>query len=352
MPDGRHIIISSDRPGGLGGFDLWMAELDANGNAGTLMNMGSGINTKYDEQAASYHPASSTLVFSSNGRVGMGGYDFFYSTGDINNLSEPKNFGYPVNSIKDDLYFISRGTARNILENVIISSDRDAACCLEMFSLTKQKPVKQLTGLVIDCETKEPIQGAKVVVMNTTANSMVVDKMSDAAGNYSYTMEEFAPMKATASLTGYFNNSVSFVGPGDIEEVEYTSPVICLTRIPEKPIKVENVYYDFNDSTLQVGSFTSLDDLVTLLNDNPSMQIELSAHTDSKGTDEYNDKLSNARANEVVRYLISKGISEERLIAKGYGESQPVAENQKADGSDNPEGRQMNRRTEFKVLKN
>ena len=222
----------------MGGFDLWMATLDANGNVGTLQNMGANINTQYDEQAASYHPASSTFVFSSNGRVGMGGYDFFYSNGTIDNLSAPKNFGYPVNSIKDDIYFTSRGTARNVLEDVIISSDRDAACCLEMFSLNKKKPLKQLTGLVIDCATREPIAGAKIVVTDTVNNVILLDKFTDAAGNYSYTMEEFSGMRATGSITGYFNNSVRFVGPGDKSEVTYTNPVICLNRIPEKPIKV------------------------------------------------------------------------------------------------------------------
>jgi outer membrane protein OmpA-like peptidoglycan-associated protein len=112
------------------------------------------------------------------------------------------------------------------------------------------------------------------------------------------------------------------------------------------------VYYDFNKASLQETSYPSLDDLVRLLNENPTMQIELSAHTDSKGTDEYNNKLSEARAQAVVDYLISKGIAKERLIAKGYGESLPVAPNTNADGTDNPEGRQLNRRTEFKVLKN
>lgn len=352
MPDGKQILFSSDRPGGLGGYDLWMADLDANGTIGNPVNMGANINSKYDEQAPSYHGASNTLIFSSNGKVGMGGFDFFYSTGPLDKLSEPKNFGFPVNSIKDDIYFISRGTARNVLEDVIISSDRDAACCLELFSLNKIKPLKQLSGTVKACGTNLPLQGVRVLVMDTINNKVIAEKTTDASGNYAFTLEEFIPLKATASLTGYFNNSIRFTGPADMEDIVFVNPSLCLAIIPEKAIKVENVYYDFNKASLQETSFTSLDDLVTLLNENPTMQIELSAHTDSKGSDQYNDKLSGERAQSVVDYLISKGIAKERLIAKGYGESQPVAPNTNADGTDNPEGRQLNRRTEFKVLKN
>ncbi len=354
MPDGSRIIFSSDRPGGLGGFDLWTATFDANGNIGQPVNMGEKINTRFDEQAPSYHAPSNTFVFSSNGRVGMGGYDFFYAKGGLDNLSEPKNFGYPVNSIKDDLYFTSKGPARNILEEVILSSDRLAACCLELFSLSRPKPVKQLSGTVMACNNSQPMPNVKVVIMDTINNKLITELTTDADGKYSFTMEEFQPLKASASDSGYFKNSVSFSGPEDAEEEKYTNPDLCLTLIPATPeetIKVDNVYFDFNSASLHKSSMVSLNKLVVLLKENPGMQIELNAHTDSKGEDDYNQKLSDARAKSVVDYLISKGINESRLTAKGFGESMPIAENSNADGSDNPEGRQQNRRTEFKVLK-
>ncbi|MEP7163153.1 MAG: OmpA family protein [Ferruginibacter sp.] len=354
MPDGKHIIFSSDRTGGSGGFDLWMSTLDANGNTGAPVNMGSNINTAFDEQAASYHAASNTFVFSSNGRVGMGGYDFYYCKGSLENLSEPKNFGYPVNSVKDDLYFTSKGPARNILEDVILSSDRNASCCLELFDLKRLKPLKQISGVVLSCGNNQPLANVKVVVMDTVNNQQVTELTTDASGRYSFTIEEFSPLKAIASDSGYFNNSVKFAGPEDTEEEKYTSPDLCLTLIPapEVAVKVDNVYYDFNKASLQKTSFASLDKLVILLNENPALQIELGSHTDSKGEDAYNQKLSEARAKTVVNYLISKGIDKARLTFKGYGETMPVAENANADGTDNPDGRQQNRRTEFKVLKN
>lgn len=351
MPDGKKLLFSSDRATGLGGYDIWMADLDENGNVSNVTNMGSSINTKYDEQAPSYHAASNTLVFSSNGHVGMGGYDFFYSKGTPGSFAEPKNFGYPVNSVKDDLYFISKGSATNILENVIMSSDRDAACCLELFSLSKTKALKQISGTVIACDTKQPLAGVNVVIADAN-NKTIATKTTDAAGSYSFTIPEFEQLKATATNKGYFANSLQITGPADAEEEFFTNPLLCLNIIPEDAIKVDNVYYDFNKATLQEASFPELDKLVQLLNDNPNMLIELAAHTDSKGEDDYNQALSEARAKSVVDYLISKGISNGRLMAKGYGETKPVAENTNADGTDNPEGRQQNRRTEFKVLKN
>jgi outer membrane protein OmpA-like peptidoglycan-associated protein len=328
-----------------------MADLDDNGNATNVVNMGTTVNTMYDEQAPSYHAASNTFVFSSNGRVGMGGFDFYYSKGTLSSLGEPKNFGYPVNSVKDDLYFTSRGSATNILENVLMSSDRDDACCLELFSLNKTKALKQISGTVIACDSKMPLAGVKVQIVDA-GNKTIAEKTTDASGKYSFTIAEFEALKATASNKGYFANSINFTGPSDTEEEFFSNPELCLNLIPGEAIRVENVFYDFNKATLQEASFESLDKLVQVLNDNPTIIIELGAHTDSKGTDEYNQKLSQARAKSVVEYLVSKGISRSRLLAKGYGESVPAAENTNADGTDNPEGRQLNRRTEFKVLKN
>lgn len=351
--DGKYLVFSSDRSGGYGGYDLWMSTLDDKGNVGAPLNMGEKINTAFDEQAPSYHSPSGTFVFSSNGRVGMGGFDFYYAKGNILSLSEPKNFGYPVNSMKDDLYFSSKGPARNILEDVIISSDRDAACCLELFSLSKPKPVKQISGQVLACHNSQPLANVKVLVLDTINNKIVTELTTDASGRYSFTMEEYQPLKASASDSGYFKNSVTFTGPEDEEEEKFNSPDLCLTLIPATPeetITVDNVYYDFNSAKLQKTSFASLDKLVILLKDNPDLKIELNAHTDSKGEEEYNQRLSDARAQSVVNYLISKGISRDRLTAKGFGESMPVADNENPDGTDNPEGRQKNRRTEFKVL--
>lgn len=352
-PDGKYLLYASDRSGGQGGFDLWYAGL-TDGTPGSPMNMGDVINTPYDEQAPFYHAASGMLVFSTNGRTGMGGYDFFQSKGVVGNWKAPENFGYPVNSVKDDIYFTSRGGAKNILEDVLLSSDRDAACCLELFYLKKIRPLKQIAGRVISCDPSKPLTGATVTVIDTVTNKTILVKTLNADGSYAFTLEDHQPLKVKAEATGYISKDFHAGVPADPEEERFAYPDLCL--VPEPPkvnetFVVENVYYDFDKADLKPESFPALDEIVRMLNYYPNMVIELSAHTDSKGSDSYNQKLSEARAKSVVAYLVSKGIEPARLEAKGYGESKPIAENM-INGKDNPEGREKNRRTEFKVLKN
>lgn len=352
--DGKFLFYSSNRSGGQGGFDIWYAPLN-NGKPGASVNAGAVINTAYDEQAPYYHDASQTLVFSSNGRVGMGGFDFYKSKGAINAWAEPENLGYPVNSIKDDLYFTSRGPAKNILQDVMLSSDRDAACCLELFSLNKVIPVKQVSGLVVACETKQPISGATVSFINTADNSTVMVKTTGADGSYSITLDDYMPLKAVASYPGYVDASITFYAPGEADAVTLNNPAICLDEVFPPPVgtveAIENIYFEFDKSDLKEESFPALDKLAEKLIKNPQAVLEISGHTDAKGSDEYNQKLSEARAQSCVKYLVSKGVNPEQLVAVGYGEKQPLAPNTRDDGSDNPEGREKNRRIEFKVLK-
>lgn len=353
MPEGNKIIFSSDMPGGLGGFDLYTADITESGDVNNVQNLGATINTVNDEQAPYYHEASKQLVFSSNGRVGMGGMDFYHTKQVNGNWETPVNFGYPVNSVKDDIYFTSNGNAYNILENVFFSSDRDAACCLELFTLQKANPLKQISGLVVDCVTNLPIANASVVVKDTINNKIISSLITDAQGKYSYILPQFATLKINGNANGYYTNNFTTGMPADKNMIEFTNSTLCLQPIVvNQAVVVNNVYYDYDKATLRAESYVELDKLIEFFDANPNIVVELSAHTDSRGSDAYNERLSDARAKSVVDYLVSKGIDRSKLIAKGYGESQPVAPNENADGSDNPEGRQQNRRTEFKVVKN
>jgi OmpA-OmpF porin, OOP family len=348
MPDGKHLIYASDKQGGEGGFDLWTAEIDPSGKVISTSNMGNTINTKFDEQAPFYHEPTSTLVFSSNGRTGMGGYDFFYTKGNTGSWATPENFGYPVNSVKDDIYFTSRGGARNILEDVLFSSDRAADCCLELFSLKKTRLMKHISGIVTACGTGVPLAGVSVTIVDTINHKTIHTQLTDEQGRYEFTLPDFQVLKAEASSKGYLTNNIMIVLPANLDADALTTPALCIT----KPVVVlDNIYYEFNKAILLEESFPSLDKLVTMLTENPNMRIEIGGHTDSKGSNELNQKLSDARAQSVVDYLVSKGIDPSRLESKGYGATKPIAPNKNADGSDNPEGRQKNRRTEFKVLR-
>ncbi len=360
MPDGKHLLYSSDRKDGLGGFDLWSVKLNEDGSVlpGTEANLGATINSNFDEQAPYYHAASQTLVFSSNGNVGMGGYDFFASKGDIGSWSSPENLGYPLNSVKDDLYFTTNGGAKNMLGDVMFSSDRESECCLEMFSLNKVRPIKQISGIVIDCDTKQPINGANVQVTNSTTK-LISTTTTGEDGTYGFSIEDFDTFTSSATANGYHANTVTTSAITDDLIVEQKLAALCLQKIPppdtppppvDTVVVMDNIYFAFNKSTILPESFDAIDNqIVAMMNKYSTMVIEIGGHTDSKGKDDYNLKLSQARAESVKKYLVSKGIAAERMNAVGYGETKPIAPNA-IDGKDNPEGRKKNRRTEFKVL--
>src|SRR5260221_4320478 len=355
MPDGKTLLFASDRPGGLGGFDLCKVDLDGSGQpAANPINLGGTINTSDDEEAPYYHQPSGKLVFSANGRTGMGGLDFFYSENQNGSWTTPVNFGYPVNSVRDDLYFASRGDAKNILADVLISSDRWADCCLELIHLKKAHTVKHVAVVVIDCRDNTPLPNVKLNVMDTINHVRLYDRVTAADGTYSFTLEEYQPLKIVAAASMYTSDSVHFIAPPDVDE-DTATVGICLTHyVPAvgESMVIENVYFEFDNAKLLDSSAASLDNIVSILKENPHMFVEISAYTDNKGKNVYNQQLSLRRAKSVVAYIGSKGIDKDRLWSKGYGASKPLAPNTNPDGSDNPDGRQRNRRVEFKVLKN
>ncbi|WP_198405772.1 OmpA family protein [Chitinophaga caeni] len=347
--DGKYLLFSSDRPGGNGKFDLWYATLQ-NGTPNAPVNMGNIINSKEDDCAPFYDTRNKMLLFSTNGRVGFGGMDFFSSKGSFGDWVNPVNMGYPLNSPKDDIYFCPN-TTDNGMQQGFFSSDRESVCCLEVFTL--QKVAKVMMGMVNDCDGGAPLTGAKITLLLQPENKIIDQVVLNETGKYEFEVELDKDYKILAEKENYFSKTIS-ANTATLHTADTLfNPGICLKRYEVgKPIILKDIYYDFDKATLRPQSLVVLDTLYTILVDNPDIEIELSAHTDSKGTDAYNLKLSDARAQSCVDYLISKGISRSRIIAHGYGESMPIAPNTLPNGKDNPDGRQLNRRTEFKVLRN
>lgn len=345
--DGKFLLFSSDRSGGYGKFDLWYCALREDGSLGQAVNFGSTINTGDDERAPYYNSLTKKLLFSTDGRIGFGGLDFFESEGDLVNWSEPKNLGYPFNSSKDDLYFTAtddKGTKG------YISSDRESSCCLEVFEVKKE--YLSVAGLLTDCKTKLPLAGTIVTLTNAEGSQKIT---TGTDGIYSFKVDSKRPVKLLFAKDNYFSITKNYV----YEELAKADTLIykdyCLS--PFKlgiPITLDNVYYEFNSTELTEPSKKVLDFLIPIMEDNPEMEIELGSHTDNIGTDEYNLDLSNRRAKSCTDYLESKGVAAARMTSKGYGESMPIAPNEivvKRKKKDNPEGRAKNRRTEFKVTK-
>jgi OOP family OmpA-OmpF porin len=345
--DGKFLLFSSDRSGGYGKYDLWYCTVREDGSLGQAVNFGPTINTEDDERAPYYNPLTKKLLFSTDGRVGFGGLDFFESEGDLVDWTAPKNAGYPFNSSKDDLYFTAtdaKGTKG------YISSDRESSCCLEVFEVKKE--YFSIAGILTDCKTKLPLAGANVTLTNAEGAQKIT---TGTDGIYKFKVDSKRPIKLLFAKDNYFAVTKNYA----YEELAKADTLIykdyCLS--PFKigiPMALDNVYYEFNSAELTEPSKKVLDFLIPIMEDNPEMEIELGSHTDNIGTDEYNLDLSNRRAKSCTDYLESKGIAAARMTSKGYGESMPIAPNEitvKRKKKDNPEGRAKNRRTEFKVTK-
>lgn len=262
--------------------------------------------------------------------------------------------GYPINSVRDEIY-ITSGASKYLLDNFYFSSDRSSECCLELFSGSKARSKKIVTGFIIDCLTGHPMEGVAIALLeNVDSNATISIDKTNAQGRYEVLLDEYKPLRVSAQAEGYIPKEIEFrKSPQSDTLMTITT---CLEQPGKKPFTAENkptvidnIYFDFDKATLRPELFAVLDSVVGLMSRYPTMAIEVSGHTDSKGTDEHNQPLSEARAKAFVDYCVSKGIEATRMEFKGYGEARPIAPNT-IKGKDNPDGRQKNRRTEIKVI--
>jgi outer membrane protein OmpA-like peptidoglycan-associated protein/tetratricopeptide (TPR) repeat protein len=353
-PDGKYLYFSTDREGGQGGFDIWYVPLQADGTAGSPVNAGTTINTDGNEQAPFFHSATNTLVFASDKLPGMGGYDLFMAQGSEGSWYSPVNMGYPVNSIRDDIYFFTTGKA-SLLENAWFSSDRGASCCLSTFSVTKTPKNRMLTGMVLDCERNQPLAGAEVVMRDANGKELRILTNNEGKYQFDFTGTGNAH-QFSVSKEKYKDTSTSLVVEKTIEsnwrtDTVYNSP-ICLAE-KKLVIKVENVvtvYFSFDRSRLKERARVQLDSIYTILIENPGATIQISGYTDGLGSVEYNKNLSDKRAKACADYLIAKGIEPARITFESFGACCPI-EMEKINGRDNPGGRMMNRRALINISK-
>jgi len=356
--DGSYLLFASNRPGGIGKFDIWYAPI-TNGDAGAAINAGNTINTKEDEQAPFYHQPSGTLVFASKGRTGMGGFDLYSSKGTTPaQWQAPVNLGYPVNSVKDDIYFTNKG-GKQLLKDASISSDRSSACCLELFTVDKTYK-KFVTGTVTDCKTNAPLDRASIVVKDNGGRTLSAQS-TDANGRYLFEVSDYASLQQfIGEKTDYTNGSVNFTQPSNADADTVYNTVLCLVAIEKAPPPVveapaaepkeEYAYFEFAKYDLKPETQTLLDSLAALLKREKSLGVELIGYTDKMGTPELNQKLSQNRAEACKNYLVKSGVEASRLKATGKGECCPIEPETTPDGKDNPEGRKANRRVEFKIM--
>lgn len=353
--DGTKLFFSSNMPGGKGGFDLYMCNIDENGNTGEAKNLGDLINTPGDEVTPFFHTISNTLFFSSNGHTGLGGLDIFKSSlnADDSVYSMPKNLARPINSSKDDAYFI---LDRLQVEGFFASDRKDCpgGNCYEIYRFSNEPIAFDISGYVFDAETNEPIASALVTIKDVHEDVEPEYLVTDEKGYYSSPLHGNVDYFLKAQKKGYFADAASITTKG-LTETKHFEQDFFLNKIPKADIVIEGIEYDLNKATLRPKSLEVLDKIYDLLVLNDNMSIEINAHTDTRGSDRYNMKLSQARAQSCVDYLLSKGIRKERLIPKGYGETMPLisdAEIAKLEPK-SPEfeaAHQKNRRTAFRVI--
>lgn len=347
--DGITVYFASSRAGGYGGMDIWKTTMTAEGEFSIPENLGPAINTPGDDAAPFIHSDGRTLYFASNGRVGMGGYDLYYSTLQPDGgWSEPQNMGYPINSPADEIniFINAQGTMG------YIASDKDGGfggLDLYRFVLDDQlrpNPVTYIKGRVYDAFTSQPL-AAHIELIDLNTKQLLTSTASDAqTGDYLACIHTGGNVLLNVSHPDYPFYSENF----QLERT-YTELSPYLKDIRLQPtdvgtvVTLKNVFFDFDKSDLKPESYVELDKLAAYLLANPNLKVEIGGHTDDQGTDEYNDRLSESRAKSVCDYLVEKGVPADRLRYKGYGKRVPIADNR------TEEGRAENRRTEFKIIR-
>jgi outer membrane protein OmpA-like peptidoglycan-associated protein len=361
-PDGQTLYFTSDRPGGLGKMDIWKSVRAANGDWSDPINLGPAINTPDDDRSPFIHPNGRTLYFSSMGRPDcLGGHDIYVCEIQANgSWSTPANIGYPINTPDDDIYFVLSADSRHgyyssakeggygekdIYRIIMPEPKVEVVAERDTFKpIIVENHLTILKGTVTDAMTKEPVEAEIQVYDNANGNVIAVFTSNSATGKYLVSLPSGRNYGIRVQHPDYLFHSENFDIPKAKGYQEVVKDVELKKVAVGSTIVLRNIFFDYDKATLRPESQTELDRLHKLLTDLPGLVIEIGGHTDSDGSDDYNAKLSDSRAESVVNYLITKGIKPERLQWKGYGESVPV------DTNSTPEGKQNNRRTEFKIL--
>lgn len=358
-PDGTYLYFTSDMPGGQGGKDLWRINLKE--RAGSLENLGEFINTPGDE-VFPYVRTDSVIYFASDGHPGMGGLDLFRAELTPSGGWKVENMGVPMNSSSDD-FGITFGEG----ESGFFSTNRgDGRGYDHIYSFELPELQIWLSGWVLD-KDEEPVPNAVIRIVGNDGSNQKEIARND--GSFRFPLERGVSYVMLAGANGYLNAKQEFTSDTAEEDAEYGVDFILASIT--KPVVIDNIFYDFDKATLRPESKTALDEMAQLLRDNPNVTIEMASHTDRKGSDDYNLDLSHRRAKSVIDYLIEAGISSDRLQYQGYGESRPKTITKKLareypqfkEGDvlnedyvialtpeDQEIADQINRRTEFQVL--
>lgn len=377
-PEGKTLYFSSDKPGGIGGKDIYYSKAKKNGEWELPVNLGYDINTEFDEEGPFLALDGKTLYFSSKGHRGMGGYDLFKSVYDSisDKWSPPENLGFPINSTDDDVYFTLSGNGKfgyyasvkqgnkgdldlykihmpeeNIQKIETVSKPINEVGPVELNPSPKEpaNPVGKVEILVssFDNETKKPIDVTVSITQKETGSKLWNGLTHEGQVQIDGTKFGSGVFLAILEKSDYLFKELEIRLPDKSQEKTIIKKKVFLQPLkPGAKTVLRNIYFDFDQSVIKPSSKAELNKLLETLRSNPNIKVEIGGHTDSKGSYEYNKALSEARAKAVARWLSDHGVNISRVVAKGYGEETPIASN-----DDEEEGRELNRRIEFLILK-
>ncbi|MBR9977785.1 MAG: PD40 domain-containing protein [Bacteroidetes bacterium] len=353
-PDGRTLFFASDRPGGYGGTDIWMTRKQLDGTWGRPINLGPDVNTKGEERTPSIAFDGRTLYYSSDGYPdgepgkAAGGMDLYVTRQQGGRWSRPMNLGYPINSSKDDVFISSTLSG----DTLYFASNRPGGYGGFDLHILLDPPfppdaVVNIHGVVTDIETNRPLASTPITIEDYGTGEIINKFQSLESGQYQFIVPAGREYRISAEQKGYIFKSSVFEVP-ELTIYRRLQKDIALEPIPPiitVPPKTNlTVLFDFDRATLRPESRPELERAIRFILQNPGRRFEISAHTDALGTEEYNLDLSERRAAAVRKYLLENGVPADIIISKGYGESQPIADNE------TPQGRQRNRRVELSVI--
>lgn len=350
-PDGQEMYFSSNKPGGFGELDIWLSKKNPNGTWAEPVNCGDVINTPYNEDTPFFDPETNALLFSSMGHISMGDYDIFRSINRNGVWTNPTGMPYAFNSTAQNTFFILNNNAPGFITSIFNERNYER----NIYSLVAEDPAEKITtargtislmdGMAIDpkqtsiqlIDLKKGTAGGNIALRDTSSFNVDVKP-----GDYQIFVSH------TGYKTDTINLNIPLYFPGN-----YVAVQASLT--PDKVtsgdfLSINNILFGFDSYTLDEQAINNLEVLNSVLNNYTDLKIEIAGYTDAKGSTEYNRKLADKRAQEVINYLVKKGISASRFVKKSFGESNFAAVNTNRDGSDNPEGRKYNRRATFGIV--
>ncbi|MFY0607183.1 MAG: PD40 domain-containing protein [Cyclobacteriaceae bacterium] len=342
--DGNRIVFTSARPNGYGSSDIYMVEKNHLGEWGSAQNLGGTVNTPFRENSPYLAPDGKTLYYASDGHPGYGGMDIFYCIFENGKWSKPINLGAPLNSSDDDTNFSISAEGMGYFSSSRLDGSNYEIFSIELPDALKPKATAVVQGIVSNSKSKEPL-GAVVLIEDINSGELIsVNKSNSSSGEYLVVLPAGRNYSVSASSKGFFFYSQSFELPKDTSYQEIDLNIELEPIEKGTKVVLNNIFFESGRAELKPISYVELNKATDLLKDNASMIVEIGGHTDSQGTTEANLALSQKRAEAVMNYLLLAGIDPSRLKSKGYGEAVPIADNS------TPEGRSINRRTEFEIV--